>query len=388
MDLKAGVGVARGSDGMEAGQEAARMALECAGGHLPEAALVFSAVRYAAEEVRQGVQSVLPGAALIGCSDAGIISQAGITKGAVAVMTLHKPGMTAASAIVDALDDAPQTQAQFLAAGTANVPDPCLHLLLLDGLAARGAVALRELQYVLGSGSSPLAGGCAGDGLSFEATYQFGSEKSTVNGAALLTLGGDLSVGIGVCHGFCPMGASKRISAAQDNLLKQISERPALEFYADYFGAAAGEIGSEPMARLCAEYPLGVTTAQGFSLVREVMHLRPGGELQVAGDVDTGAEVSLMTGTKQDLLAAAEQAAHDALRGLGGKTPRAALVFNCVGRLKVFGSQAQEEIAQIAQVVGPETPLLGFYTYGELAPVAAGSPCRIHNKTVVVILLA
>ena len=45
MTLQTGVGVARGSDGFEAGKEAARAALDQAGGERPDAALVFAAVR-------------------------------------------------------------------------------------------------------------------------------------------------------------------------------------------------------------------------------------------------------------------------------------------------------------------------------------------------------
>ena len=139
---------------------------------------------------------------------------------------------------------------------------------------------------------------------------------------------------------------------------------------------------------LCAEYPLGLTTADGTRVIREVLRLRDGGELQVAGDVVAGQSVTLMTASKPDLLNAAEQAALEAMAALKGAPPRAALVFNCVGRLKIFGSQASAEIERIARVIGPSTPLLGFYTYGELAPQAPCRPCHVHNKTVVVVLLA
>lgn len=393
MSLRAGVGVARGSDGFEAGRNAALAALRNAESDQATAALVFASVRYAPDEVQAGVKAALPRAVVAGCSEAGVITQRGIVTGAVAVMTLHKEGLTASGALLDDLDH------QSLTPGSSGGDDLAafaqqaagdesrLHLLLLDGLAARGASVLAAVQDALAPTRAPLAGGCAGDGLRFTGTFQIGSHATTRNGAVLLSLGGDLVAGIGVRHGFSPTGPPQPVTAANNNVLSEIAGRPAVDFYASYFGTAAHEIGQEPMARLCAEYPLGVESEEGFLLARDVLHLRPGGELQLAGNIEKGHSVRLITGSKQDLLRAAEQAAGDALNALGAP-PRAALIFNCAGRYKVFGSQAHQEIECIAGVIGQNVPLLGFYTYGELAPVVKNGACRLHNKTVVVVLLA
>jgi hypothetical protein len=389
MCIQAGVGIARGSDGFEAGTHAATMALAQAGCARADAAIVFSAVRYDSEDVRRGVLSVLPKAAIVGCSDSGLVSSAGVVRGAVGVMVLKGDSLQAAVASVDNLDLAPGKAAGDLADSAAALSETArLHLLLIDGLAARGAAAVAGFQERMGANGVPIAGGCAGDGLRFASSYQFSSGGSTNNGAALLSLGGDVRMGVGVRHGFSPLSGWQQITQACDNVVSEIAGRPAVDYYKDYFGAAAQEIAEEPMAMLCAEYPLSVSTGDGSRLIRDVLRLRDGGELQVAGNVSTGQNVTLMTATKQDLLNAAEQAALEALASLEGKKPSAALIFNCVGRLKIFGSQAATEIERISRVVGPETPLLGFYTYGELAPQAPCRPCHLHNKTVVVILLA
>ena len=40
------------------------------------------------------------------------------------------------------------------------------------------------------------------------------------------------------------------------------------------------------------------------------------------------------------------------------------------------------------EVLGPETMLSGFYSYGEIAPPARGAACELHNQTMTLVTLA
>ena len=61
---------------------------------------------------------------------------------------------------------------------------------------------------------------------------------------------------------------------------------------------------------------------------------------------------------------------------------------------KLFGERSGEEISAIQEAVGAETPLIGFYTYGEQAPLGGEvrnlEKCNsaFHNETVVICALA
>ena len=60
------------------------------------------------------------------------------------------------------------------------------------------------------------------------------------------------------------------------------------------------------------------------------------------------------------------------------------MVMNCVGRRLELGHRADEEIESIRTGLDPETPMIGFYTYGEFSPAhRAGISCDLHNQTVV-----
>ena len=206
MSIEAGVGIARGGDGFDAGREAAAKALEQSGCENADAAVVFSSVRYESEDVRRGVMSVLPNAAVVGCSDSGILSSGGVVRGAVGVMVLHGSDLRAVAASADSCDAAPEDAARKLALAAARLSDTAkLHLMLIDGLATRAAVTVGCFQDILRDSGVPIVGGSAADGLSFTRSYQFDSNRSTGNGAALLSIGGGVRIGAGVRHGFTPL---------------------------------------------------------------------------------------------------------------------------------------------------------------------------------------
>ena len=52
-------------------------------------------------------------------------------------------------------------------------------------------------------------------------------------------------------------------------------------------------------------------------------------------------------------------------------------MFNCIAREKLFAQKAKEEIDAVLAILGEDVPLLGFYTYGEQAPLGG----EINNKS-------
>ena len=90
----------------------------------------------------------------------------------------------------------------------------------------------------------------------------------------------------------------------------------------------------------------------------------------------------------------AKIAAENAVAQLDGAEPKAVIIFNCIARSKLFGDRAGEEITAIQEAVGVATPLIGFYTYSEQAPLGGEvrnlEKCNpvSHNETVVICVLS
>jgi len=56
------------------------------------------------------------------------------------------------------------------------------------------------------------------------------------------------------------------------------------------------------------------------------------------------------------------------------------VAVSCVGRRLVLGQRADEEVEAVADLLDPMFKLIGFYSYGELAPGLSGR-CELHNQT-------
>ena len=74
-----------------------------------------------------------------------------------------------------------------------------------------------------------------------------------------------------------------------------------------------------------------------------------------------------------------------------GAQPKAIFIFDCIARHKLLGARIGEEIAAIQDVLGENTPLIGFYTYGEIVPlggeVGPESYSEFHNETMTLMVL-
>jgi hypothetical protein len=71
-----------------------------------------------------------------------------------------------------------------------------------------------------------------------------------------------------------------------------------------------------------------------------------------------------------------------------GKTPTAALLFSCASRKLMLGSRTGEEVGIVESVIGSQVPVVGFYGYGEIGPLATADPVsKFHNETFVSLVL-
>ena len=56
------------------------------------------------------------------------------------------------------------------------------------------------------------------------------------------------------------------------------------------------------------------------------------------------------------------------------------VAISCVGRRLVLRQRTDEELEAALEIMPPGTRQVGFYSYGELSPLADGS-CELHNQT-------
>ncbi len=402
MSIFASVGHAAGGNPASVGADAYQHALKGMGGQIPTLAFVFSSVTYEQETMLRGVQSVAGMVPIVGCSTAGeIVTEGPLDVSSVAVMLIAATAesLTATVGIgTNAKNDerkAGQSAAQEVANLVGGKEKLRGFIMLADGLSGNGAEIVRGVLDVLGE-HFPVVGGSSGDDFKFKQTYQYG--KGAVHSGDVVGVGlsGDFTFGIGVKHGWGVLGIPSKVTKAAGHIVHEIDGKPAIELYEKYFGERAKTIKEEVLATLAVSYPLGVKTpgSEEDYLIRDPLFVGENGSITCAAEVPEGAEVRIMMGTRESAITMARQAAENARQQLGGKTPKAILIFNCIARKKLLGARGGDEIDAIRGVLGRDVPLIGFYTYGEQAPINGESRnierCNtvFHNETVVIYVIA
>jgi len=390
--IKTGVGRSNNSDAIKAGAEAAKEALTEAGGKA-DLIIVFSTVAYDQGKMLEGVRSVSKEIPLAGCSDFGEITTEGPVSKHVVVTALNTPDIEWTIGIGKGTDKDSFKAGKEAAEEVKKKAKAPLSLftMFLDGLAENGAAAVRGVQEILGK-NFPIMGGSAGDDFLFQKTYEYYDDEVLTNSVIGIGLSGKFSFGVGVRHGWEPIGLPMKVTKAKGGKLIEVNNRPALSIYEDYFGKKAEELIKEPIARMAYTYPLGMSVEGSPELlIRDVVIANEKGEITCAAEIPEGSEIRLMLGDYEKAIQAAKEAAENALAQLKGAKPKAIFVFNCVARHKLLGARIGEEIAAIQNVLGKEVPLIGFYTYGEQAPLGGvlGPECFsvFHNETMALMVL-
>ncbi len=85
------------------------------------------------------------------------------------------------------------------------------------------------------------------------------------------------------------------------------------------------------------------------------------------------------------LIDGASGAGSMSIESLGSGKAELAILISCVGRKLVLKERVEEEIEAVRTSIGESAALVGFYSYGELCPIAATEKqCELHNQTMTI----
>jgi len=397
MSLQASVGVSTGEDSYAVGANACQDALDHLGKSEADIFIVFSSVKYDQEKMLAGVRSVTKNALLIGCSTAGEIATNGPVKdSSVTVMALKSDTVKFHAGVGENIVTDARLAGKMAADSVVKAAGGKVNYFMMfpDVLVGNGADIVRGVTDALGD-HFPVVGGAAGDDFKFQKTFQYLNDKVYSGSVVGLGISGDIKMGIGVKHGWIPIGIPRTVTRSQGSVVHELDGKPAISVYDDYFGDEAKVLRTETLAKLAITYPLGMkVVGSDEMLIRDPIKVDEKGSITCAAEIPVGSEIQLMVGSREEAIKVAREAAQKAKDQLGGAEPKAIIIFNCIARNKLFGERSGEEITAIQEALGSDVPLIGFYTYGEQAPLGGEvkniNKCNpaFHNETVVICALA
>ena len=338
-----------------------------------------------AQECVARTRQAFPNAHLFGCSTGGEIQGTRVRDGTLALTAIAFDHSRVATARVpiDSVDGSSVAGEQLV---RQLDPRGLRHVFVLsEGLRVNGSDLVSGLCAALPAGVSA-SGGFAADGTALQNTHVWCDGEPEQSTAIALGLYGDrLHIGLSVTGGWRPFGPDRVITKSRKNVLYEFDGRPALALYKQYLGEHAAGLPATGLT-----FPLELCIGPGKNRVlRALLSVDEKQQsITFAGNVPEGSYARFMMGQIEDLIGAALKAAKTSLDNLHAPQSTLSLLVSCAARRPVLKQRVEEEVEAVRDVLGEQTALTGFYSYGEISPPEAGAPPELHNETMTITSIA
>ena len=386
MATQAGVGFSRLPDSGDAARQALSTAVDALDGADPALALIFATAAYDQNRIHATIAEQLPNVPISGCTGEGVIAFSDSHEGelAIGVMLIASDQMQFESIVLEGYDiDSPgcgDRIAKWLSAW-----DDVFGLLIFpDGLVGNCSQFLSHLQQQLPD-HVRVSGGTSADAMTFDRTYQYGTDRVVSSGIAAVAVRGRGRFEVAISHGCAPIGLERTVTRAENGWVFEIDDQRAWSVFKEYLDGDPEDLNGEGIVHLCIGEKLPPLEGEAYApyLIHTPLSLNKetGALFFPSGGLQTGDKIQL-TRRDPDRIRASARACADRLAEAASKQPSVVLQFDCAGRGQVlFGGCAAEQIVRpLQEALGETTPWLGFHTYGEIGPI--GEQLYYHNYTV------
>lgn len=334
------------------------------------------------KEALPGLRKMFPAVEFMGCSTADEIYGLEVHSASL-VLTLVHFAQTPLRVISLDVPDGESEQVGVKLAEQLLDKDLRHILVFSDGLHTNGSDLVRGLRLSL-PGHVTISGGLAGDGDRFNQTFVYhNAVTDTPKAVALGLYGKAIKVGLGSQGGWDAFGPQRVITRSNSNVLSELDNQSALALYKEYLGSHAADLPGSALL-----FPLSVRENRDAprAVVRTVLGVDDTNQtMTFAGDVPEGHIAQFMKANLDRLVDGAQGAAENALSSV--QQPQLAILVSCVGRRMVLKQRVEEEVEAVAEHLGQQCVLSGFYSYGEIAPLNIMECSELHNQTMTITAL-
>lgn len=324
------------------------------------------------------LRRAFPRSIWIGCSTAGEIYGRSLEDNTLTVAVMKFTHTVLRMATSEIIDPGTSFLAGANLASTLDAPDLRGIFVLSDGLSVNGSELAKGLSQNLAQ-DVVVTGGLAGDGNRFEKTWVLVDKSPQSRHVVAVGLYGDhVGIGHGSRGGWDVLGPEREVTHAAGNVLYTLDGQPALPLYKKYLGERAAGL---PATGLLFPLAIHSNLEEDGLIVRTILAVNEAdNSITFAGDIPQGSFVSLMRANFERLIDGATDAAgRIAFEDYPGG-PLLTVAISCVGRRLVLSQRIEEEIEAVSDGLPSGGNLIGYYSYGELSPLASGR-CGLHNQT-------
>lgn len=379
--FKVVVGHSNDPDSVEAIAEIIEQCLKSLAGTIPQAGIVFAAMDFEHSVILKKIMQQFPQLELIGgTSSAEISSEMGFQQDSLTLMLFCSDEIEIKAGIGHDVSKNPRNSVKeaISQATSKSYQEESMCLTLIDGLNFSSSKTVEAINQEL-KGKIPVFGGVTADSLKFTQTYQFYQQEICSDAVVMLIFSGKLLFASRTGNGWHSLSKPKKVTKAQDNILYEVEEKTALEFYKYYLNDSYPSL----------KYPLAVyeENSDKFYLRVPFDHDAKLGSVQFFANIAEGATVQIMETNVERILTSAQGAMTNALQDYPGTEAAAVMFFSCASRLNILGTKAAAEYQLTSSCFSRTYPYIGFYTFGEIAPLQKDGTTFLHNESAIALVL-
>ncbi|MBI1822549.1 MAG: FIST C-terminal domain-containing protein [Nitrospirae bacterium] len=395
--LKVGVGISKHKESDYAAREAGSAAMKQAGIKKADLILVFATSHYHHDYLL--ILNVLHDLAtpkqLCGCSAYGVLTEKEEVEQGPSIVVL---ALSSKSIVVDTFliqnifnrqTEAGAEVSRLLASDSRVSP---LMLLFPDTFNFQFDHFYQGFLNAIQSSNDPIpemiGGGASEDGSSNE-TFQFHGRGVTSNAIAGLLISGNFQYEAGVTHACHPIGTPLMVTKSKGNVVYEICGKPATQSFTELFkDKLHHQEELEDAASLILVglgfNPCNTSLQNKEYVVRNILSLNPEeGTLTVSGHIEEGKVISYMVRDPKRAYQEAEEMVTALASKFPDNVPKFGIYINCCGRGNSLYGKKNVDTALIRKHFG-NMPLIGFFSYAEIAPTSCGPQWHNYSGVLVV----
>ena len=390
--MKVGIGYCNKQDGFDSGRTAAIDALRGGKINRPDIAIAFCSGQLDHEEFFRGVKESVGDTPVIGGSTIGIITNDDLSyKGypsGVAIFQLDEIKYQIAA--VGDLDKDEKIAGHNLIKGLSITQEDKLLLIFYDSIKIPASFIsppvlnasppiIDGIQSILQSNVPIIGAGLVGD-YQFANTQQFCGSNVLEQSVVGALFSGSVYVYYSIMHGCSTVdGRYRKITKMEGSLIYELDGRPIVETIDEFYGDQSWR-EQHPLNLLT----IGVNYGERFQhqedeyVNRLITGILPDGSgIGIfEPDLEQGMEIQFMLRDGNMMIESAKNNSESLMKNIidNGKLPVFALYIDCAGRAAEQSNTETEEAAEVQRVMNKfNTPLLGFYSGVEVAPILGKS---------------
>jgi len=378
----AGVGQSENIDTQTAVENVIFQCRQQMAGHQPQAGVVFAGVNFDHRLMLNRILDQFPAIDLIGCTTAGEFSSSyGFSDDSIILMAFYSDEVEIGIGVGLSLSENPEAGIQTAVKQASEKLSKPVSICLAfpDWNSGSFDLIVKTLNLALGH-DCPVFGGVAGslwnDGL---APVQFYKDEVLADAMPIILFAGPLEYSFSIANSWKPVGKQAKITSAEGRQVKCIDDFKAVDFYRHYLGDH-----SDP----AQEFLLAVydkNNAQSY--LRVPMEYNPDGSITFSESIPQGAAVQLTEALREVMIEDTESTSRQIVQQNPELAPAFAMAFSCAFRKSVLGTRVDQELQILQGNLPQRLPIMGFYSFGEIAPLTKGQTSLFHGATLVTLLV-